>query len=263
MIYEWKHADYNRLRELFDKYQSARAIILPALEQNRGKLWVDNVTEPSAVRLLLGVINFFAGDSSILAAREMISDVQPMEALIAPSDDWNTLIKKVWTDRLEVQVRTRMCSDSLDIDYLRNLRNGLGAEFSLERIDLDTVKGLDKRQNMHIPIFFGSSAEFIENGIGFCIKHEGKVVSMASTFTPFIDEFEIQVMTDDDSRYRRRGLATVVSAALLVYALEHGLVPRWDAANEVSVKLALKLGYTNPVNWESFYVKPFPKQTDD
>ncbi|TFG30915.1 GNAT family N-acetyltransferase, partial [Candidatus Thorarchaeota archaeon] len=91
---------------------------------------------------------------------------------------------------------------------------------------------------------------------GFCIKHEGKVVSIASTFTPFIDEFEIQVMTNDDSRYRRKGLATVVSAALLVYALEHGLVPQWDAANESSVKLAKKLGYTNPIKWNSFYLRP-------
>ena len=36
-------------------------------------------------------------------------------------------------------------------------------------------------------------------------------------------------------------------------ALEKNLVPHWDAANEASVKLALKLGYTNPVSWDAYY----------
>ncbi|TFG27051.1 GNAT family N-acetyltransferase, partial [Candidatus Thorarchaeota archaeon] len=214
MIYEWKHGDYNRVRDLFTNHQNARAIVLSALEHNRGKLWVDNNIKPTTARLLVGFMNFFAGDSSINAAREMIKQVKAMDTLMAPTEDWNTLIRDVWKDRLEVHVRTRFSADSLNIKYLRSLRDGLEEKFKLERVDLDTIKHLDKRQNMHIPIFFGSSTDFIDRGIGFCIKHEGKVVSIASTFTPFIDEFEIQVMTNDDSRYRRKGLATVVSAAL-------------------------------------------------
>ena len=110
---------------------------------------------------------------------------------------------------------------------------------------------------MHIPTFFGSSEEFYENGIAYCIKYQEKIVSMASTFTPFTDEFEIQVDTSDPD-HRRKGLATVVSAALMVYALENGLIPQWDAANEASIQLALKLGYSDPGYWEGYYLKPKP-----
>jgi RimJ/RimL family protein N-acetyltransferase len=78
---------------------------------------------------------------------------------------------------------------------------------------------------------------------------------MASTFTPFTDEFEMQVDTSD-SDHRRKGLATAVSAALMVYALENGLTPQWDAANEASIHLALKLGYTDPDHWEGYFLKP-------
>ena len=127
-----------------------------------------------------------------------IDQVKPIEVMMAPSDDWNELIREIWADRLGTQVRTRMSADSLDINHLRELRDTLSDEFKLERVDLATIKRLDKRQNMHIPIFFGSSQEFIENGIGFCIKHEGKVISMASTFAPFIDEFEIEVCGIED-----------------------------------------------------------------
>ena len=92
-------------------------------------------------------------------------------------------------------------------------------------------------------------------GISYCIRHEGKILSVASTFMPFKDEFEIDVRTID-TEHRRMGLATVVSAALMIHALENGLVPHWDAANEASVGLALKLGYTNPEPWEAYYLKP-------
>ncbi|MGD9397060.1 MAG: GNAT family N-acetyltransferase, partial [Candidatus Thorarchaeota archaeon] len=50
--------------------------------------------------------------------------------------------------------------------------------------------------------------------------------------------------------------ATAASAALMIHALENGIVPQWDAANEPSIKLALKLGYTNPDHWEAYYLKP-------
>ena len=261
MFLECPKKEYLSLKPLFENYQTARSIVLPALEQKRGTLWVDDLDNPSVARFLVGVINFFGGDSSNPIARELIAEVKPIEVMMAPSDDWNELIREIWADRLGTQVRTRMSADSLDINHLRELRDTLSDEFKLERVDLATIKRLDKRQNMHIPIFFGSSQEFIENGIGFCIKHEGKVISMASTFAPFIDEFEIEVRTNDDSRYRHRGFATVVSAALILYALEHGLVPHWDAANDASVGLALKLGYTNPVRWNAFYVTPISDTT--
>jgi predicted GNAT family acetyltransferase len=81
------------------------------------------------------------------------------------------------------------------------------------------------------------------------------VVSIASTLTPFKDEFEIEVRTENSAKYRQKGLATIVSSALILHALDKGYIPHWDAANEISVKLALKLGYTDPFSWEAFYIK--------
>ncbi|MFW9982840.1 MAG: GNAT family N-acetyltransferase, partial [Candidatus Thorarchaeota archaeon] len=111
------------------------------------------------------------------------------------------------------------------------------------------------RKVMHIPTFFGSSEEFYKNGIGYCIKYNDEIVSMASTFTPYTDIFEIQVDTFD-TKHRRKGLATAVSAAIMVHALEKNITPYWDAANEASIQLALKLGYTDPEPWEGYYLKP-------
>ena len=106
-------------------------------------------------------------------------------------------------------------------------------------------------------MYFGKIENLVKTGFGFCILDENdKLASCAYTPFPFTDEFEIQVFTENSPEYRRKGLATVVSAALIEYGLERNLIPHWDAASESSVKLALKLGYSKPKTWEAFYYKP-------
>jgi len=256
MILEWTNNDRTLVRQLFDSFDKARAIIFPAIDQGRCELWVDSLESPSVVLWKLKILCALSGDSTNPVAEELIQKIQPMQALILCSVDWAALIKHIWGFRLGVQNRTKLSPDSLDINHLRKLMNIVPDGFSLERLDLQTVRSLDKRVAMHIPTFYGDSEEFYKNGVGFCIKHQGKVVSSAYSFAPFIDAFEIQVQTNDDPSYRRMGLAKAVSAALMVYALEHNIVPHWDAANEESVALALKLGYTNPEPWQIFYLKP-------
>jgi hypothetical protein len=256
MIVEWKKSDTKPVRQLFERFDKGRALIFPAIEQERCRLWVDSLEFPSAALWQLKILNAVTGDSSNSAAEELIRKVEPAQIIFAPDSEWEKVIRSVWGKRMGVQQRTKMSPHSLDIEYLRKLREIIPDGFTLERMDLATVKTLDKRMAMHIPLFFGGSKEFSEKGIGFCIKHEGKVVSTASTFTPFTNEFEIQVETSGTPDYRRKGLATAVSAALIVYALENNLIPQWDAANEKSIGLALKLGYSNPESWQAYYLIP-------
>ncbi len=255
MIVDWNSEDRTKVRPIFEAHRRARAVIFPALDQGRGNLWTNSLESPTVARLQLAIINALAGDSTSPDAEEIVRIIEPMQLVFGPDDEWTGLIKEIWGERMGIQPRTLLSPKSLDLDNLRNLRKKIPSEYTLERMDLETIKGVDKRRAMHIPTFFGSSEDFFKMGIAYCIKHEGKVVSMASTFTPFTDEFEIQVDTLNPE-HRRKGLATAVSAALMVHALENGLVPHWDAANEASIDLALKLGYTDPDRWEGYYLKP-------
>jgi hypothetical protein len=128
----------------------------------------------------------------------------------------------------------------------------LPQEFTLSRIDLETAKAVPRSVAPAIPFFFGSPESFIEQGFGYCITHDGVVVSTAMTAMPFEREFEIEVDTIDSPDYRRKGLATVASAALLEHALRENLVPIWDAANNASKALALRLGYSNLTPYDAF-----------
>ena len=53
--------------------------------------------------------------------------------------------------------------------------------------------------------------------------------------------------------FRRQGLATALASALLLWCLERGLEPHWDAANPESVRLAKKIGYQFSGSYTAYY----------
>jgi GNAT superfamily N-acetyltransferase len=67
------------------------------------------------------------------------------------------------------------------------------------------------------------------------------MVAGASSYTRYQDGIEIEIDTRED--YRRKGLAYVCGARLILECLERNLYPSWDAHNRWSVALAEKLGY--------------------
>lgn len=255
MVTPWINTDRSKLVDLFESFKVGRRIIFPALAQNRGNIWVDSIESPKVARLQMGIINALAGNSTNPEATEIIEMIEPHELVFFSNSGWRDLLLDIWGKLVGVQKRIMLSPRILDIDHLKGYLDNLPEEFTLERLDLETTRKLNNNMSMHISMFFGSPEEFIDKGFGFCIKHGGEVISIASTFTPFIDEFEIEVRTSNSGEYRRKGLATVVSSALIIDALERGFVPHWDAANEISVKLALKLGYTDPYPWEALYRK--------
>ena len=73
------------------------------------------------------------------------------------------------------------------------------------------------------------------------ILKAGQIVAGASSYTRYKEGIEIEVDTVESER--KKGLATVVCAALILRCLDEGLYPSWDAQNMNSVHLAEKLGY--------------------
>ncbi len=131
------------------------------------------------------------------------------------------------------------------MEHLRALRETLPTGYTLRRIDLDLARQIADDPDLISPDHvrnFESPEDFVARGIGFCVLHDGRVVSGASSYAICNRGIEIQVNTHAD--HQKRGLATAVSAALLVYCLEHGREPNWDAANLTSARLAERLGYT-------------------
>ena len=251
-IIEWANPDKARAKELFSTV-AMRAIIRGFIDHGRGTIFVDSADDPKVGWWSFNIMNAVAGDSDSEAARHIVKEFPYMRLLNVPDKGWEDLVKSSWGEDIFALPRTSLSSDTLDIEHIRKLKARLPEGFTLQKVDNESLENLaDPTMGFHIQQFFGTIEEFLKHGFGFCIKHEGKVVSMASTFTPYSDVIEIEIDTLDSPEYRRKGLATVAGAALIEYALENGLVPNWDAQTPISVKLAEKLGYSNPQPYEAF-----------
>ena len=91
--------------------------------------------------------------------------------------------------------------------------------------------------------------------MGYCIIHEEKqlVVSIAISAMPIFDnEFVLQVVTDPNPSYRRKGFATIATTALIGECLEKGIKPHFDADSEISTRFALKLGFSRPQHYTAY-----------
>jgi RimJ/RimL family protein N-acetyltransferase len=258
LLTEWTSPNKAQAKSLFEPVRAMHAIIFGTIDSERSKIRVDSTENPTVGWWSFSVLNAVAGDSSSAAARHVIEQFPYLRLLCVPDKKWETLIRSTWGKDLYAIPRTRLSDESLDINHLRKLKESLPNVYTLHRVDSELLDNLaDKMMGYHITQFFDSKEDFLKNGFGFCIKHEGRVVSMASTFTPYSNAIEIEIDTFDSPEYRRKGLATVVGAALIEYALENCLTPNWDAQTQISVKLAQKLGYTNPEPYEAFIrVKP-------
>ena len=87
---------------------------------------------------------------------------------------------------------------------------------------------------------------------GFGIFDGEKIISLALAASPmYTNHFEIHIETDPE--HQKKGLAAIVCAKLIEYSLQNNLVPHWDADNEPSAKLAIKLGFSNPEKYYAYF----------
>ena len=84
------------------------------------------------------------------------------------------------------------------------------------------------------------------------ILKDGEPVSGASSYSGYRGGIEIEIDTRKD--FRRKGLAFVCGAKLILECLDRGWYPSWDAHNLWSVALAEKLGYHFDHEYEAYEV---------
>ncbi|MFW9848921.1 MAG: GNAT family N-acetyltransferase [Candidatus Thorarchaeota archaeon] len=245
--------EFTNFLEIFDDHKRARNLLFDWIQLRKGKMTVDSINNPTVALYTFSQMGFIAGDSSSENAIPLIKTILPLTIIIPPDSDWGNLIRKQWGKRTQTLRRTRMSHETLDIDFIRQLKNQLNNECKLEKINLAIIENSEKTFWSSILFFFKSYEDFLENSIGFCVLNNNITVSVAYTAFPFVNDFEIQVMTLDNPEFRRKGHATVACAALIENGLSNGMVPHWDAANPASVKLAEKLGYSNPDPYDVFY----------
>lgn len=193
---------------------------------------------PRAAQIVVGDFCFFAGVPSSEAASDARAPI------IIPRDaHWHGAIEAALGDDV---IKTERFATSLprrfDIHFLRGQVSRLAQGYTLQAIDASLYADSFKEPwSADLCAQFESATDFLARGIGTAITKDGELVCGASSYTVFGGGIEIEI--DTKPAYRKRGLATVCAAALILSCTARGLAPYWDAHDARSLALAQKLGY--------------------
>ena len=231
--------DPEKVRPLFGSWEET--MIISCLQRVMGTLYVTDTGHPKSVMAVLGDFAFFAGRP----CRELAESKRPGFLIMVPQNEaWAHMIEACFPGRCRRVTRYAIRKDTVfDRDRLRSLKSRLPEGCLLQRIDSTLYdQCMENAWSRDLVSVFPSREAFLRDGLGMAVTVNGRIVSGASSYTRYREGIEVEVDTRRD--YRRRSLATVCSAALILSCLDLGLYPSWDAQNLWSVCLAEKLGYT-------------------
>lgn len=237
--------DRVRLVSLFENFPVMPTVVSAILRYGMGRALVDDVERPR-VGLAKLDFTFVAGDTTTEAAQWIAQHAA--HDVVSLDPNWHGHLRATHGDKLTAHGRTSFRSARFDRDFLARAIEELPRDFIVVRVDAGNVEDF-ATLGPSLVGNFNSREEYLARGLGFGIQHGGEFVSAVSSFCVAGNELEIEIQTRP--MFRRRGLATIAAARLILHCLDHGITPHWDAHNEPSAQLARKLGFCDEVKYET------------
>ncbi len=241
MVY--KIDDVRKAEALFTGWQET--LIWSCLENIMGDIYVDSPEKPLSAMAVNGDFYFYAGQPKEELVMYKPEDCKKDFIIMVPQNDrWAELIESGYGEKAKKITRYAIKKESnvFDQEKLHEVTQSLPPEYTLKMIDKD-IYDLCRANAWSIDLVsqFKDYDMYKRLGLGVVILMHGELVAGASSYTRYQDGIEIEIDTRED--HRRKGLAYVCGAKLILECLDRNLYPSWDAANKWSVALAEKLGY--------------------
>lgn len=266
MIYELHQKDYSKIKCIVNKGRINLEVISVIEGYVDGWVFVDSITKPtSALVWSKGIEGFYIlGDHR---NKSFIAELQVyIRTHIAPramalgltsfefstnSSGWDQLIREEFKNHDLVESKQYVYKNEGSITYT-----------SSSDIDVITVTP-ELLENNKIDVSFLKEAilewwptiySYFENGIGFCIIKDQKVV--CSCVTSFMSDTEMESHIQTQTAYRKQGLASLAVEAFAKKAMEKGYTLYWDCmeVNYGSRALAEKFGYRKDFDYPLFRI---------
>ena len=235
MLFELE--DTSKVKELFAEWEET--LIFSCLQKIMGKIYVTDLQQPQSAFAFVGCFGFYAGAPD----REIVMSKPDGFVIMVPQNkEWERLIEECYPSAKKV-TRYAIKKDTVfDKNKLQNEIRKLPDGYELQKLEAEMYdKCLENPATADFVSAFGSKENYLQIGRGMVVLKDGQIVSGASSYTRYREGIEIEV--DTIASERRKHLATIACAALILNCLEEGLYPSWDAQNINSVRLAEKLGY--------------------
>ncbi len=253
-MFEFPLTKANRLQlaQAFRHVDRVDLTIDCVVEGQMGKVWVDQLDQPTVFQIQTGPFSYLAGEPEGIPAQELFHNL-PADMLLMPSaPGWLEAARTYFVDRLCPFDRYRFSDEHLSPEHLHSCLEATPFAERIERIDLGLAQNVWGRDHFIDLMEYESPQDFMERGIGTVSSQHGSILGAA--YASLVCSRGIEVSIYIEEEFRRQGLATALASALLLWCLERGLEPHWDAANPESWRLASKLGYQFLGSYEAYYL---------
>jgi RimJ/RimL family protein N-acetyltransferase len=252
-------AEYGKVRDLFAGLEYNASIDSTLDGNTPGSVWVDDPQQPHAA--LIHTVECWAlgGDPQHLEvwAQFIQEDLFPTDEC----DELNLRVNSAWESQIET-LALRIGRETVYWPHrhyvchhlaLTNWAERMPGGFSVQYINAELLKRTDQRDLMapqHLIYWvirnWGTRENYVKRGFGTCIVDEGvqEIVSWSVADCTSENRCEIGIHTHPN--YRRRGLASLTTAAAVAHALTHGFSEvGWhcDEQNAGSIGTAEKAGF--------------------
>ncbi|PEX82251.1 GNAT family N-acetyltransferase, partial [Bacillus cereus] len=219
MIYEANIHTRKKLVSMFEDFNNV--ILLSYLQGHMGTAWVNDLEKPTVAQITVGIFTFYAGNSNAKETEELLRNIPDRILVIVNSDEWKKRLEAFHGRKIDKFLRYKFKRNAEVFDHskLQSFILTLPKGYELRRID----EHIANKPSLHklskdFTSQFQSIEDYINRGIGYSILYNREVVCGASSYSIYDEGIEIEVAADHN--HRRKGLATVVSAALILDCLE-------------------------------------------
>lgn len=217
-----------------------------------------NAKEDAAMAIL-GDFTFFAGNPSNELVRFKPENCKQDFMIMIPQDEaWAELITKCYGGQAKRVTRyaTKKEKDVFDRWKLEQIILEIPAGYELKMLEEPEYNICQSYAwSNDLVSQFRDYAAYEKLGLGVVVLKDGELVSGASSYCRYNEGIEIEIDTRED--HRRKGLAYVCGAKLILECLKKGLYPSWDAQNKWSLALAEKLGYHFSHEYAAFEIRGY------
>ncbi len=253
MVYNLK--DTEKVCRIFEGWDET--LIWSCLQKVMGNIYVTDREHPVSAMALLGDFAFFAGEpDQELVAYKSSWCAQKFIIMVPQNEAWVHGIERQYGEKAKAVVRYAIQKEPgiFDRGRLEQMTAALPADYELCMIHGSLYeKYLRESWSRDLVSQFADYEEYKKMGLGVVILHDGMVVAGASSYSRYREGIEIEIDTKEG--YRRKGLATVCGARLILECLDRNLYPSWDAQNQGSAALAEKLGYHFSHEYKAYEIR--------
>ena len=262
MITELKKTQYNIVREFITDIDIQINCLGVINQDIKGKIWVDNISNPKTAMMIDNIwVIYLLGDPNNkqfnIQAGKIIKDyIFPNQ--IADKDvhrEWIIdFYSEEWKSKIDSELKL---SNWFEVELWHfklcklnqmKWKEQIPSNFELKQVDEEFLSKTHLKNHSSITSWiykrWKSTEDFFERGFCFCLVEEDKEIASWAMSDWSTQNYVIMGINTDE-KYRKRGFATIVTAASAEYCKSKNIDLRWfcNSQNIGSWKTAEKVGF--------------------